>query len=78
MSFMDVVNWVVENRESLFEVAVGLLGVASLVTALTKTPKDDAVVAKILKAVERLSVLTHKDTKGTLKAPGTVVDETVD
>lgn len=70
MSFSDVVSWLGENWPVLVEVVGGLLGVATLVTGLTKTPKDDAVVAKLQGWLGRLSVVTHKDAPGTLKVPG--------
>lgn len=75
MAFSDVVTWLGENWKVLVEVTGGLLGVASLITGLTKTPKDDAFVARLQGWLGRLSVVTHKDAPGTLKAPGTKASE---
>ena len=47
-------------------IVAALLPLASLITGLTKTPKDDAVLAKILPF---LSFLQPKDAPGTLKLP---------
>lgn len=71
MAFSDVVTWLGENWTVLVEVTGGLLAVASLVTGLTKTPKDDAVVAKLQGWLGRLSVVTHKDAPGSFKVPFT-------
>ena len=70
MSFSDVVSWLGSNWPVLVEITGGLLAVASVVTGLTNTPKDDAFVAKLQGWLGRLSVVTHKDAPNSLKAPG--------
>jgi len=50
-------NWV-----SLSAIITGLVTVASIIVKLTPTPKDDAVMAKIIKALQVLSIGTkHKN-----------------
>lgn len=62
------------NVTEVIGIIIAVLGVASAITALTPTPKDDAIVASIRKFIASLSVLEHKDiikdkTKPTFKAP---------
>jgi hypothetical protein len=59
-------NWLLSNWTTVVEIVGGALAVASTVTALTPTPADDAVLAKI---VAFFSFLTHKNAPGTLKMP---------
>lgn len=40
-------EWFTENWQTLAAVPAAVLAVASLITKLTKSPKDDQVVAKI-------------------------------
>lgn len=59
-------TWILSNWTIVVEVAGLLLTAASTITALTPTPADDAVVAKL---VSFFSFLTHKDAPGTAKLP---------
>ncbi len=70
----EIIAFLVEHWGTIATVVGGLLAVASVVTGLTKTTKDDAVVAWIRKAFEFFSVLAPKDAPGTLKAPGTFAE----
>lgn len=67
---MEFIQWIAEHGSTLIEITGALVGVASLITGLTKTPKDDKVVAKIQSFLSKLSVLTHKDEDGTFKVIG--------
>ena len=48
---MEIVSWVLANFGVISSVLLGLLSVASLVTKLTPSPKDDRVVARIQQVV---------------------------
>ena len=74
MSFESVLEWVTTNYTVVLEVAGACVGVASLITGLTKSPKDDKVVAKIRGVLGRFSVVTHRDAPGTLSVPGARAD----
>lgn len=65
----EAIRWAIENWATCLVIVGGLLSVASTITALTETPKDDAVVSRIKAIFDRISVLTHKDGAGTLKVP---------
>lgn len=69
----ETIRWIIENWEAIALIIGGLMAIANAITALTDTPKDDILVFKIttkIKAVlDRISVLTHSDAKGTLKLP---------
>lgn len=67
-AIIAAVSWIAANLGSIGAIVGGLLSVASLITALTPGKKDDNVVKSI---AGFLSFLTHKNTTGTLKVPGT-------
>lgn len=62
----QVVAWVVAHWAEIAGVIAALLTLASIVTALTPTPKDDEVVRKI---ASFLSFLQPRTSAGTLKPP---------
>lgn len=64
----SVVQWIVANWATLVGILTGLLSLASLVTALTPTPKDDEVVRKVMAF---LSFLQPRTSPGVLKPPMT-------
>jgi len=43
---MDILNWILENLEQLFAIVTAVIAVASLIAALTPSPKDNDVVNK--------------------------------
>ena len=59
-------QWLIENYQTLLTIVGLLISATSLITGLTPTPKDDAILAKIIKA---LSIVTSKDEPGTFKRP---------
>ena len=67
-TIIAIVSWITANLGNIGAIVGALLTVASMITALTPGSKDDNVVKKI---AGFLSFLTHKNTTGTLKAPGT-------
>ncbi len=46
-----------------------LLALASIITRITPTPKDDQALATVRRALGRLSILEPSDTGKTLKLP---------
>jgi len=54
----------------IIEIVMGLIAVTTVITGMTKTPKDDEILAKIMDWVTRIfSLVTHKDAGGTFKLP---------
>lgn len=51
------------------QILAGLVTLASLVTAATSYPKAQGAIALVQRVLAALSVLTHKDSPGTLKLP---------
>lgn len=47
-----MLNYILENKESLISVATAVVAAASAICALTPTPKDDGVVRKIYYVLE--------------------------
>lgn len=63
--------WFVSNWATIAQIAGGLLGVGSLVTGLTPSPKDDEFIGKARKIVGKVvSLTTFADAPGTFKLPG--------
>jgi hypothetical protein len=65
-SAVDIISFLFANAGTIVQVVLGLLSVASLVVALTPSPKDDEFVRK---AIAFLSFLQPRDAAGTVKAP---------
>jgi len=42
-----MLNYILENRDSLISVATAIVAAASAICALTPTPKDDGIVRKL-------------------------------
>ena len=57
---MQIVNYVIENSTELIAIAGSIVGCASLICALTPTPKDDAWVAKVYKVINWLALNVGK------------------
>lgn len=47
-----MLNYILENRDSLISIATAVVAVASAICALTPTPKDDGVVRKLYAVLE--------------------------
>ena len=45
---MEVLTWITNNIEAIAAGAVGVLTGLALIAKLTPTPKDDAIIAKLL------------------------------
>ena len=53
---MEIVNWVVANYLEILKVAAYIVAIASVIVKLTPTQKDDALLAKIMPWLEKLSL----------------------
>lgn len=52
------------------QIALALAGVATLITGLTNTPRDDEIVGKIFHVLGKIfGFAKHKDAAGTFKLP---------
>ena len=56
MDIAAIVAWVTANSKDLILIVTSVVTIASIIVKLTPTPKDDAVLAKILKLFEFLSL----------------------
>lgn len=52
----DPMAWLIENWPVLVQGVTGVVTLASAVTALTKTPKDDAVLAAVRRVLDALAL----------------------
>ena len=53
---MEMINYLLENKEELLKLAASVVALASVVAALTPTPKDDTWVGKAYKIVDWLAL----------------------
>lgn len=60
---MEYINWITENWEGVLAVITGVIAVASAVSAMTETPKDDAIVSKIKRLIDALALNVGKAKK---------------
>ena len=57
----EVLAYIQEHWDDLFTIIIGLaVSMATVITKLTPSKRDDAVVAKIAALVEKLSVIKRK------------------
>ena len=62
--------WTIEHWDDVVAAVVAMYAVASLVVALTPSPKDDELLAAVRRFVVRLSFLAPSDHHRTLSLPG--------
>jgi hypothetical protein len=48
--------FLIENVDLLFEIAFAVISTASLVAAVTPTPRDDIIIGKLYRVVETLAL----------------------
>lgn len=53
---MDIINWIMAHWMDIGAIIAGVVAVASLVVKLTPTPKDDAILAKVIKVMNALAL----------------------
>ena len=53
-------TWLIENWELIVAALLGLHALASAITAMTPTPKDDEFVATVYRQLERLALVIGK------------------
>lgn len=53
-------DWLLEHWDSILTAIAGVVTVASVVVKLTPTPKDNEVLAKVRKILEKLALTPKK------------------
>ena len=51
-----MIQWIIANSKDLLLIVTGMVTVASIIVKLTPTPKDDAIMAKILPWLEKIAL----------------------
>jgi len=51
-----MIQWIVANAGQLWAILATVVTLASLIVKLTPTPKDDEILAKVIKFLEMLSL----------------------
>ena len=49
-------EWIIANWESILLIISGAISVASIIVKLTPTPKDDAILSKVIAFLKILSL----------------------
>ena len=49
-------NWIITNFDVIFTIATSVVSTASLVAALTPSPRDDQLLSKIRKFIDVLAL----------------------
>jgi len=57
---MNFINYIIENKEELIAIVGSVVALASLVAALTPTPKDDSWIGKAYKIVDWMALNVGK------------------
>ena len=60
---MEVLDWLIENRETLLVGAGLVLGGLAILAKLTPTPKDDHIIGKLIKFLKLAPTTEKKDSK---------------
>lgn len=60
---MEAITWITENWETVGTLIAAVVTVASIISSMTDTPKDDAVVSKIKRIVDALALNVGKAKK---------------
>lgn len=53
---MNILNWCMEHGKELLQVIGAVVTAATVIVKLTPTPKDDAVLAGVVKVLSALSL----------------------
>ena len=64
---LDVFNWLLENWEHIAAGFGMLVAFCTMVVKMTKTTKDDAILAKIVKWADVFSIVFTKEDAETIK-----------
>jgi hypothetical protein len=48
---IEIVQWLIENKESIIQAILAIIGAASLIVKLTPTLKDDNILKGIIKFI---------------------------
>jgi len=59
----EVISYIIDNADSIIGAATAVVAAASAICALTPTPKDDSIVAKVYTVVEWLALNVGKAKK---------------
>lgn len=57
---MEPITWVLDNWVAITAAATSLMAIASAITALTPTPRDDAALIKLYKVIERVGLVVGR------------------
>ena len=57
---MEIINWIVTHPQTIIELYLALIGVASMIVTLTPTLKDDTVLKYIIKFVGKFIAINRK------------------
>ena len=53
---IETYNWILDNSDNIFTILTSIIATASVIAALTPTPKDDSWLAKARAVVDFLAI----------------------
>jgi len=57
---MDIITWAMIHKVELMAIIGGVVTIASIIVKLTPTPKDDAILAKVVSVLNALALNPKK------------------
>ena len=65
---MNIINYIIDNKDTLISTLTAIVAAASAIAALTSTPADDGRAAKLYKIVDwsALNIGNAKDKSSTI------------
>lgn len=60
---MDILNYAINNADTIISAATGVVTIASVITASTDTPKPETFLGKLYKVLEILALVIGKTKK---------------
>ncbi len=64
---MDLINWIMQNYQTILSIFFGVVFVASVIVRLTPTTKDDTALRSIVSFLDNFSVVKTADDKEVLE-----------
>lgn len=58
---MEIIKFITNHKTEIIALLGGLVTVASIIVKLTPTPKDNAVLAKIINILDKLALNPKKE-----------------
>lgn len=65
---LTVLNFIAEHYDEMLAIIGGIVSIATIITKLTRTKRDDEILAKIINVLAKLSIVNTKQDAKILEA----------